>query len=147
MEAMHCLRSRECFFENNAKMMILCVCNGWTVFFRGGLEWPICPLYRPPCLIHTTHPPPLLKTLKTPFHQPREGKYHSYLQFAKIICNHIPNFLGFYPPGGITCIASLPSIHIALLDPSVGIFIIQSHISYKTYNGWISRPIDRTWVL
>ena len=95
MEAMHCLRSRECFFENNAKMMILCVCNGSTVFFRGGLEWPICPLYRPPCLIHTTHPPPLLKTLKTPFHQPREGKYHSYLQFAKLFATTYQTFWGF----------------------------------------------------
>ena len=51
-----------------------CVCNGSTVFFRGGLEWPICPLYRPRCLIHTnqTPPPPptlILKTLKTPIHQ------------------------------------------------------------------------------
>ena len=30
-------------------------------------------------------PPPLLKTLKTPFHQPHEGKYQLYLQFAKIL--------------------------------------------------------------
>ena len=122
-------------------MMILCVCNGSTVFFRGGLEWPICPLYRPPCLIHT-HP-----TLPSPRHSK-----HPFISHVKANIIHTCNLPNYLQPH-TKLFGVLPTrwhhMHclIALLDPSVGIFIIQSHISYKTYNGWISRPIDRTWVL
>ena len=75
-----------CSLRGNKRMMQwwwFCVGNGWTVFFRRRLEWPICPLYRPPCLIHTTQhpPPPSSRHSKQPFIS------QSYLQFAEDIQN------------------------------------------------------------